>query len=768
MNFHWCGPRLSDINNISMFNKSTTIYGDGISNNTSYCYEKKHRINHNADNLNLGVFIKNNLVNEIEKNPNVKFMYYNPYYAYEYNELIISHSICLNTRSTLVALNEKMETKEWMSDSCNNIPSVILPLKKCNETELKKLFPNANKFVIQKNISSGGLGTRILNYNQISNTGMDNWDNDEELLVTPYLYPSIPVNIHIVVFDEEVLLLTPSIQLICPNSNGQLIYRGADYAEYNNLSEKIKASVLNSARVVGEQLRRYEYRGVAGIDFLWYQDDLYFIEINARFQASTALLNKALLAQELPSVQEMNLQAFQTPRFSKKVPIINIPYSNFCYDANDIITKNILNRCKNNDLVELDLDGYDGGDSDDNSYQFRVNFPYNISSIDPNGCINIHDNILGSPVISDINHQEIIQIKFELLNQGIVINESALNYINQTSKIRSAVFDSIDITIFGNLKVNCPYNVKLSEFSPYSIDIRDDVLLLKRYEQTISSVHIDMTDILSYRKTINNVDYGKIATLATDRIRINHTSICNFKVNSLGCAFCNLPERNISYNLNDIYQVINEYLNECDFRHFLIGGGSSYGFKEIEIIIKITEYIKQKCNKPIYVMCQPPEKPEWVNLLYETGIDEIAFNIEIFDREIAKKIMPGKGLISLQHYFDRLEQAASLWGKNGNVKSLVILGLEKQETLMEGIHKLCQIGVQPVLSAFRPLKNTLLENVIPMPSSHILDIFMMADKLCENYGLHLGPSCSDCQNNTISFPSDYHFSSCFLDFQKQF
>jgi glutathione synthase/RimK-type ligase-like ATP-grasp enzyme len=751
MDFHWCGPRLSDIKNISIFNKSTTIYGNGILNNTSYCHEKKYRINHNVTNLDLDVFFIKKLMKEIEQNPNVKFMHYNPCFAYEYGELIMSHSVCMNTRSMLVTLNEKMETKAWLSNYCNNIPSIVLPLNKCNEIELRNIFPDANKFVIQKNIGAGGFGTMILNYKQESNQILDSWDSNEELLVTPYLYPSIPINIHIVVFEEEVLLLPPSVQLICPNYNGQLIYRGADYAAYYHLNEDVKKSILANARVIGEQLRRYAYRGVAGIDFLSYRNIVYFIEINPRFQASTALLNKALLAQELPSVQELNLQSFQISKLSYNIPIINVPYSNFCYDSNDEIAKHILNRCENHNSIELDLDGYDDGDSDNNSYQFRVNFPYNISGLNPDGCINIHDNILGNPPLYLTTYRKIIQIKFELLNQGIIIKPFVLAYINKTNKIRSAVFDSIDITIFGSLKVNCPYDVKLSEFSPYSIDMEDNVLLLKRYEQTISNVYIDLVDILSNHKTSNNVEYSKIATLAADRIRINHTGICKFKPNATSCAFCNLPKDKISYDYNDICQVIDEYLKNCNFRHFLIGGGSSQGFTEIERIVEIVKYIKQKCDKSIYVMCLPPENSQWVEILYKAGVDEIAFNIEIFDREIAMKIMPGKGLIPLQCYYDRLKQAVNLWGQNGKVKSIAILGLETQESTMQGIEMLCNIGVQPVLSAFRPLKNTLLENVIPMPSEQILDIYFKAEKLCKKFGLYLGPICFECQNNTVSF-----------------
>ncbi|MCL2311873.1 MAG: ATP-grasp domain-containing protein [Firmicutes bacterium] len=564
-----------------------------------------------------------------------------------------------------------------------------------------------------------------------------------------------------------MLLLPPSIQLICPDQFSRLIYRGADYAAFSYLSKKIKESVLSNAKVIGEQLRRYEYLGVAGIDFLYSNGTLYFLEINPRFQASTALLNKALLTQGLPSVQKLNLDAFQTVESSFKIVDILVPYSNFCYDSNDVVSKHMLKCCENNALIELDLDGYIGGISDVDAYQFRVNFPYNISNANPSGSVDIHNNIVGSPSIPQITYRKIIQIKFELLNQGVIITPDALEYINKTGQIRSAVFDSIDITIFNNLRVNCPYKTKLSEFSPYSIDLADGVLLLKRYEQTISIVHIDLIDALSNCKTSNDVKYHNIATLATDRVRINHTSVCHFKANACGCTFCNLPEHNGSYSFYDICQVIDNYLEYCDFRHFLIGGGSSgQGYAEVEHIIKIAKYIKQKCDKPVYVMCLPPEDPRLIELLYDTGIDEIAFNIEVFDREIAKKIMPGKGLIPLQQYYNSLNKGVNLWGRNGRVKSLVIVGLETQESLMQGIQTLCTMGVQPVLSAFRPLKNTPLENSIPPPTNTLIDIYTQAEKLCKNESLFLGPSCFECQNNTVSFHPDHPMYSRISDFQQ--
>ena len=162
MNLHWCGPRLSDIKGVSLFAKSTTIFGDGISNNTSFCFEHGHRINHNIINPNVDAFFIEKLTKEIDQNSDVKIMHYNPYFAYDYGDLVTSHSICLNARSVLAALQEKMEVKLWMSNYCDNIPSTVLPLSKCNPFELKKLFPDAKEFVVQKNVGSGGFGTSAL------------------------------------------------------------------------------------------------------------------------------------------------------------------------------------------------------------------------------------------------------------------------------------------------------------------------------------------------------------------------------------------------------------------------------------------------------------------------------------------------------------------------------------------------------------------------------------------------------------------------------
>ena len=154
-------------------------------------------------------------------------------------------------------------------------------------------------------------------------------------------------------------------------------------------------------------------------------------------------------------------------------------------------------------------------------------------------------------------------------------------------------------------------------------------------------------------------------------------------------------------------------------------------------------------------MFTPPPPPENLNILkeyYEAGVTEIGFNIELFDQNTALKYMPGKGKITRQEYFKALEEAVKYWGRTGKVRSLIIVGLESENYLLQGIQELCKIGVMPILSVFRPIPGTDTENIVP-PSNHFLrNIYRKGTMICNEFSLHLGPECPSCQNNTLSLP----------------
>ena len=156
-------------------------------------------------------------------------------------------------------------------------------------------------------------------------------------------------------------------------------------------------------------------------------------------------------------------------------------------------------------------------------------------------------------------------------------------------------------------------------------------------------------------------------------------------------------------------------------------------------------------------MSLPPKESDILKKYYQAGLNEIAFNIEIFDRSIAAKLMPEKGLIPLEDYKNTLLQAVEIFGKDGNVKCLLVYGLESDKSFLKGIDWLASHGIQPIISVFRPLRNTDMEHIIPPNSRDLLDIYYQALQICQKHHMIPGPDCIYCQNNTLSLPIDIFY-----------
>lgn len=97
-----------------------------------------------------------------------------------------------------------------------------------------------------------------------------------------------------------------------------------------------------------------------------------------------------------------------------------------------------------------------------------------------------------------------------------------------------------------------------------------------------------------------------------------------------------------------------------------------------------------------------------------------------------------------------LRWAADCVGKTGAVRCSFIAGLEPMESLLEGVEAVCQLGAAPILSPFRPVPFTDMQNVIPPSNEWLLELTQKAENICQRYGLTLGPSCPACRNNTLT------------------
>lgn len=362
-NLIWIGNRLSDINECkNLFSNSVTLYGESTSSNISF---DKYRINNNAMNLEVDQFINQTLMKLIEKEDNSKLMFYNPKKVYSLNNLIKKHSICLNDYFLLELLSDKISCHSLFDTVVNFAPYIIMNGKDIRFCNLKKIFPNYQKFVVQYAKSSGGFGTFLLTEND--EEICKSLENNHRYLVSAYIENNISFNFHVVIGKSDYLIFPPSIQIIQENQT-RLSYRGADFINTANID---KNNAMEIVKTIAEKLKIYGYRGIVGLDMIQecFTKKLYLVELNCRFQGSSFLVNKALKDCNLISLQEINIAAFNGEKLENILPNdFKIDYGSIFYYKKEETKLSI----ENADFECRELDGLNYySNSEDFAYLYK-------------------------------------------------------------------------------------------------------------------------------------------------------------------------------------------------------------------------------------------------------------------------------------------------------------------------------------------------------------------------------------------------------------
>lgn len=242
-----------------------------------------------------------------------------------------------------------------------------------------------------------------------------------------------------------------------------------------------------------------------------------------------------------------------------------------------------------------------------------------------------------------------------------------------------------------------------------------------------------------------------------DRVRLSPIFGCSFS-----CRFCDFVGK--KYVRRPAEQVL-EGLQVAQqdavlpVKHVLISGGTpsarDYGYLD-----DIFERVIRTAGMPVDVMLAP-RKNDIVDRLAAWGVHGYSINIEVFDEQIAAEIAPQKHRLGHKQYAQSISRAVENVGSTGRVRSLILVGLEPEESTLAGVEFLARLGCDPTLSPFRPGSGTPLENT-PPPSQEMLErVYLRSREIVERFGVKLGPRCIPCQHNTLTLPdgsSGYYYS----------
>ena len=321
----WIGNRESEILTYNTFNESITFYGSNKLNNAAFSCEKRIPSNYGKD---FKTFVVKKIQKLLSEHQEVEFHFYNPRFAHiilndypSFKEYFVN----INTYETINWITSKTFVREWMSNTIEVPPYALLSKCECSFENLQSIFGNYKSFIVQKDISGGGEGTFL--FNKESENQIKPQLSDYSLfLVSPFLSPKISVCCHLLIDNNAPHVFPFGIQHSIITNN-KLVYKGTDYLKGSELNINITKAAYNMSIEVGENLKKINYRGICGLDFILHNGTLYFIEVNARYLGSSFLINKALQEQGLPSLFELNSMCFNSQLPPKLLNDYSVKYS---------------------------------------------------------------------------------------------------------------------------------------------------------------------------------------------------------------------------------------------------------------------------------------------------------------------------------------------------------------------------------------------------------------------------------------------------------
>ncbi len=355
-------------------------------------------------------------------------------------------------------------------------------------------------------------------------------------------------------------------------------------------------------------------------------------------------------------------------------------------------------------------------------------------------------------------------LKFELLASGLKVSHKAAQYMEGAKRpirTRSGASGGLDIVLPCNVHVNAPVDEDFASQSQLVLDHVSDGVVIKRGEEILAPVELQPVPRYYSLLTSKGTPMVKIGQMCSgDRFCYGMTGpYCFFWKRGRRCKFCSIAlnkDEDASHKTVDqMLEALAEAVNDpaLPAKHVLIGGGTPDGEDMGAVLASELCYaIKSRFDLSCYVMISAPLKNEYIDILRDAGADELGMNIEFYSDAAWEEMIPGKHrYIGKQRYLEALEYAVSVFGPI-NTRSLIIVGLEDPEHTVEGAEKLASMGVMPILSPFRPLNGTELEDKRGFDHPTYWDLYVEIHQRASEYGIPTGPTCIPCQNNTLALP----------------
>lgn len=264
-------------------------------------------------------------------------------------------------------------------------------------------------------------------------------------------------------------------------------------------------------------------------------------------------------------------------------------------------------------------------------------------------------------------------------------------------------------------------DVRYNPESKFTVDVSGEAIILQKNGKEICEVRWPNRPDF-YDKHIRSGELmKKVASMRGDcGLRVCFDNACTYFSKKEQCKFCNIVparQRNRDHvvtikEADDVFDCVKEAIIDnpvCSHLAMTAGAAKDDGLGNLpEILEKLKPLLEQKYF-PIVTAITATRNKEETEYLCSTGISSVAFNIEIWDKDLFEIICPGKNKrVGRTRWIESLFEARDLL-KPARALTSFVVGLEPKESLLEGIEYFSSNGVWPIMSPFIPMVGTEYE-----------------------------------------------------------
>ena len=223
---------------------------------------------------------------------------------------------------------------------------------------------------------------------------------------------------------------------------------------------------------------------------------------------------------------------------------------------------------------------------------------------------------------------------------------------------------------------------------------------------------------------------------------------CHYPAKSLGCKFCSIRSTRSDLGKQNIFSLSPSKLKELiklmpdsDIKRIKYVMYTAGTYPDVDNGIQVQALTISTVAKMLpprvkhHLTTMPPKDLNKTRILRDIGLQTLAYDIEVYDKNLFKFFCPGKQkLYGQENMFKAIEEGVKVFGYT-NLKVGFVGGLEPISSMKLGMQRFASVGAGISINVFHPDSKTELENYSRPTPEYLIDMVRIQRDLYKQYNL---------------------------------